>query len=841
MAAWEIDRFSVRPSGVFANWRYKRVLIDELGNITTAGVPGKEEMNLPCLGDYKKRDRRFSQGQLITEFCNLTTHTNYRVYAQDCTPFAYVQTDLNAAKCGYVTPIAAPFVPPNPFGTAEYGLYAYLNYCDNKNVPINIKIFRRGYEDTPIKINHGGASPAVISYKNNNDNKFVPLRSCELRLTFVSDASFNLEKFYTEDEREFKIQIIKAGITKFFGFGTASEASEEFAATPYDVTWRATDGLGGLKKIDYPMPIGSKTDIQQKFIEILCFCLARTNLNLNISTICNLYEVKMSTSLDDDPLNQSTVSPMRFIEKGKVMNCYQVLEAVCKEFGAFIVQDNGAWHFVRQSELANDILRQRTYNDTGFFLGSRQFSNKRVATCKGTDITILDDKTTLVMGNAYKRAEVIVDFGEPPFLLFNGDFELYDGFNFPGWTKYGGIEVSRVEKKIKTTTGEIPSGNFALQFDKRADNAKYIESGKIQVYQKDKITLAFNVSKTTQNNPTSTTTTPNPGGGRPIRGGNDIIGTPTTPAPRIGPGIPLKLRIKLGEYYLTNPNGDNEYTWVAQLVTCTIMVNNPSDTIDAFLVSLDIPEAPVSNTMQIQIYGFVVTNTIYYPVYIDNINISRSSENKTVGRVLYVTQQDGFYTTKPEPTTLLFGDYGGLRIVDTLSRGTTDRPRPTRGNSFEITEDHYAIRTKDGSYSTGWYEFGGPTTPIPIGLALSQSIMKAYQKPFRFLEGSFLGNNISYLDIFNVNLPNNTDFNDRIFALLSGDFDLVSGEVKNANYVEIFSKPGKTVDIVLPGKNGDALPLVSQNPNPEPGLILLPNPDPGNDGIFTREFTPEFT
>ena len=817
--AWEIDNFAVKPEGLFANWRWARVMTDNLGNITTEDIPGREAINLNCIAEYKKSDRQYTHNSLITSFCNLTTFTNYRIYAQDCKPFAYVQTDLNAAKCGYQVPIVEPYIPPNPFGSPNYGFYAYLNFCDDKNVAINVRIYKRNYVGDTIKINNGGPSPVVISYKNSNDNKFAPIRSCELQLTLVADGTLNFEQFYVEDEREFKIQVIKNGITKFFGFATASEATEQFNAPPYDVILRATDGLGALKKVNYPLPIGSRMDLRQTFLEVLCYCLAMTNLNLELATVCNLYESKMTKGIDYDPLSQASINPQRLLTKGKVLNCYEVLEKICLQFGAFMVQDNGVWHFVRHTELSHIKLRKRQYTHKGFLLSAQYVDARRTATCKGADISMLDDNPILKIGNAYKRAEVIVDFGEVPFLFFNGDFEQFDGSNFPGWAKYGGMRVSRIEKQITTTTGKIPSGDFALQFDEIANNAKYLEAMPVRILKGDKITFSFNVGKTTSNTAPQLSQEPNTYTGRPSRSGN-----PINPA---GIGIDFKLRIKLGEYYLANPEGDNVYVWMNQLVTCTIKINNPSETLDVYTVKIDLPEAPVDADLTVQLYGFEVVGT-YYPIYVDNISVTKAGENKTVGRVLYISQQDGYYTNKPDEIKLLFGDHISGAYPARPSR-TVDGRRPTSG-SIEIKEDQYAIYTKDGSYSKAWRGIDRGTW-LPIGLVLARSILKAYQKPFRFLESSFLGDNISYLDIFNVNLPNNTDFSGRFFTLLSGDFDLKAGEVKNANYVEIFSKSIKTIDIILPGKDGDAIPPIVQNPNPPPALL---------GGIFTAQFTNEF-
>jgi len=801
--AWEINRFKVKPSGVFANWRGVIIYTDENGNITYGDWPGEPSINLDCLGDYKKNDRGIWAGQLITEFCNTVTHTNYRIYAQDCRPWAYVQRDLNAAKCGYQEPLPTPADPPNPFGTATYGEYKHFNACDVKNVPVEVLIYRRGYNGVSGKIDHAGASPVIVSYKNVDDNKLSPIRACECRLTLVATENFTLQQFYTTDEREFKIVVKKDGVIKFSGFVIPDNSEEEFIAPPYDVLLRATDGIGALKKIAYPVPVGSKIDIKQRFIDILAYALAMTNLDLDIVTICNLYESKMANGLNDDPLAQASVNPLRMSENGKISDCYTVIEKLCLQFGAFLVQSNGAWHFVRQSELSNQVIRRRRYNNKAFFLYADQFHNARIASCESSDISILDQSPSLRIGGAYKRAEVKVQFGEIPTIIFNGDFETWDGQNFNYWTKYGGLNISRIERTIKTASGTFPTGNFALQFNEIANSGKWLEAIPVFIDYADKVKLSFNVGNTS-----------------PLSGST---------AERLN--TVFKLRVQIGNYCLTN-NG-TAYEWVTQLVTVTIPVDNPAGSLDNYTINFDMPATPISGDMILQLYGFETQQpTQYAPIPVDTFTITKTSDNsdKKVNAQLYLSQQDGFYTKTPDQISLWFGDSAVPQIVD--KPATPGYSRPSRATEYQkILNNLYAIYTSDGTYSTGWYEFGVSSIGNPIGLMLAKSIMKAYQAPFRFLSSTFLGDDITYLDVFNVELPNNESFGKRTFALLSGDFNLFTNEVTNANYVEIFSKPAKTIDISVPSYPGDTSPPIIQNPNPS---------TPSTQGIFTKEFTSEF-
>lgn len=376
--AWQIDRVGVRSSGAFAKWAYKRVMIDDNGNVYAEAIPGERDFNL-SLNDYKYNDRRFNPGDLVTEFCNFTTHTFFRVYAKNENPFVYVETDINQAKCGYEEPLPEPAVPTNPFGNPNYGLYRSFSYCDIEKQLVEVDIEAKNHDGDVFPIEIGDRSPVVLSYKE-VDSMFDPIRPLEAKLGFVVEDNFVLDEFFSGDERAFRVTVRKNSNVQFKGYLIPDSCAEPFNAPPYPVSIRATDALGGLKSVTYPVPVGSTSDIKQSFIDILAYCFAMTNLNLNIATICNLYESGMATGLNDDPLSLASVNPLRLSkDNGTTMTVYEVLEQVAKAWGAYVVQANGVWNFVRVNELSNATIRRRTYNYKGLFLYADNLQSDRVA------------------------------------------------------------------------------------------------------------------------------------------------------------------------------------------------------------------------------------------------------------------------------------------------------------------------------------------------------------------------------------------------------------------------------------------------------------------------------
>jgi len=216
---------------------------------------------------------------------------------------------------------------------------------------------------------YGNKSPVKRIYTA-GDNKFATVRPQEVEFSFIATANFQLENIYTADEREYRLEITDNTTNEknFSGFIIPDNSDEPFATPPYPVTIRATDGLGALKTITYPVPVGSSTDIRQKFLDIITFALAKTNLNLDILTMVNIYATGMLNGLNDDPLEQASVSPLRMTSSsGDIYTCYDALDAVCREFGASIQQVNGQWRVARINELAKGTGRYRLYDYTARF------------------------------------------------------------------------------------------------------------------------------------------------------------------------------------------------------------------------------------------------------------------------------------------------------------------------------------------------------------------------------------------------------------------------------------------------------------------------------------------
>lgn len=423
----------------------------------------------------------------------------------------------------------------------------------------------------------------------------------------------------------------------------------------------------------------------------------------------------------------------------------------------------------------------------------------------------------LEIQNAYKRVKVKTVFGKAPSVLANGDFEVYDGQNWEFWVKYGGINVSRYQRTIKNTLGvEIPIENYAIKFNERAVDSKYIQHTDIAVNAGDTIKASYRVGRTEGTGETT--------------GFYTISGIPF--AARFKTFYSCKIRVRSGDKYLANPDYGNNYVWVNQVATVNHMIDNPQGDLSNFVVNFTIPEIPNTGVLVIQIYGFqkvqqaILNNSgnvyekdlpEYVPIVFDDLSFSKSSQNDNndIDGLLSISDNLRYYSEVPDTFEILFGDLF------------------YRADKLQPLDNLYAIKYNN-EFTNGWYEFSGSSSaPVPFGMALAKSILTAYQKPFRNWNGSLVleqeSKEMGYLDVMQFKVPSSTAFSRKVFAISGCEIDLKSNTIDNVVLTEIFNRPARSNDVTVPSYPDMPDPVFTQDPN---GVE--------NSGIFTEEFTEEF-
>lgn len=453
------------------------------------------------------------------------------------------------------------------------------------------------------------------------------------------------------------------------------------------------------------------------------------------------------------------------------------------------------------------------------------------------DIIALSD-SEIEIQNAYKRVKVLSKFGKAPSVITNGDFEVYDGQNWDFWVKYGNINVSRSQRTVLNNLGvQVPIENYAIKFNERAQQSRYIQHSDIPIQKGDTVKFEYRVGKTEG---TGVTKGVFRGDAQSLAGTDlnkyNIPATFTT-------FYLSKIRVKIGNYYLYNDAYGNNYEWVNQVATVSHRIDNPQGDLSNYLVNFNMPEAPVTGAIVIQLFGFqkvqetsteefkangnfIVIPPLFFstelseynPIELDNISASKSSQNSDndIDGILSISDNLRFYSEVPETKELLFGDL--------FYRKDYQQP----------LDNLYAIKY-NGEYTNGWYEYlGGSNKTVPFGMGLAKSILTAYQKPFRKWVGNLQLTDtalkgFNYMDIVSFNVPNSPSFSRKQFAFLGGSINPKNMQFENVTLVEVFDRDARSNDNTVP----------SYPDMPDPVFVQDPNSTIGN-GIFTSEFTEEF-
>ena len=140
-------------------------------------------------------------------------------------------------------------------------------------------------------------NPIQINYQNTSSNKLEAIIGSEATLNLIATEDFELEDLYTENEREFLVEIFRNGTLIWSGFIIPDGCQESFTFAPYVISVNAVDGLGLLKNLSYVQNDGNFYLGKQTFIEVIQACLVRLEAPaLVLNTCVNIYDITISTN-----------------------------------------------------------------------------------------------------------------------------------------------------------------------------------------------------------------------------------------------------------------------------------------------------------------------------------------------------------------------------------------------------------------------------------------------------------------------------------------------------------------------------------------------------------------
>lgn len=348
-------------------------------------------------------------------------------------------------------------------------------------------ILQLDYAGEPIEI-QAQQNPIQITYQNTSNLKLDPIMGSECTLNLIATEDFQLEQLYTENEREFMVQVYRNMDLIWTGFIIPDGCQEAFTFAPYPISLNAVDGLGLLKNLSYVQNDGNFYLGKQSFIEIINACLIRLDApSLVLNTCVNIYDVTMTQGDAFDPFAQSFVNSERYLKDDQFtpMNCEEVLKSILEEWTAVMVQSEGEWYIFRPTELAlTGDLAFRKYLDGQRVYDQPTFTSDLDALLGGESEGIIaapyfhiNTDQLKMIDKPYKNASMSYKYGQLANILDNptlfgafvdgpGDpIGPRDDVTIPEWTKYGTVY-----------NGLYPGGGVVFYKVTGFDNANYFEN-----------------------------------------------------------------------------------------------------------------------------------------------------------------------------------------------------------------------------------------------------------------------------------------------------------------------------------------------------------------------------
>lgn len=293
-------------------------------------------------------------------------------------------------------------------------------------------IEKKNYAGSVTEINSGGYPLVYNKFSSGLEDFFKsPINSSAVDVELMSTSNFQFRNLFTQDNREYRgVWYLNTGgglAEKWRGFSIPDVFSEPYISTPYPTKLTFADGLESLKFIEYTEN-GQYYHGDDHLLKIISRCLLKTGLNLEINIGVNLYSATMSSGVGDGPFDQCYLSNETLYREGIPFNCFEVVEAILKPFGARVFQWENKWWITRKEEERGTSYDYRTYDQYGISTTGNSSLSPRLNIDEATASTrfVWSERSQIYeILPAYKEL-FINSLNNRKEGLFNGDFSLLD-------------------------------------------------------------------------------------------------------------------------------------------------------------------------------------------------------------------------------------------------------------------------------------------------------------------------------------------------------------------------------------------------------------------------------
>lgn len=737
----------------------------------------------------------------------------------------------------------------------------FIPYCNAFGANCRVSILFNNYVGTSREVT-GQPKPFLKSY-DSDDFKFEPIQPStgRVNMVFGTGDGIDFEEFWEADEKTIKVEHYISGSLDWVGFVIPDGFSYEFTGGKYYASIRAADGLSTLENLKFEFSDGVPYGTQNltynngfsfPFSLIITEILKKLDLGLNTWIGVDVFERSMTrgtNSRNSDPLSQSFADVRTYINDSErkdiaywqdpetPMNCMEIMESLCRMFGAKVYQNKGVWRFKR---INIDINRTNKYfhiyNTSNVHIGRELIGNDVIIPCATIAKAMIGNDHLMYMDEVLKAYRMNYKYrfkrtGDVPIqLIRNGMFAIFNNtsrLSAPEhWVRYADpgrwnvamrrISIAPTDAGGFTTgilLGEQAPGMPTNNLDKSAKPWRSLMQGGMQVTKGDKITFSLWQRIT----------------GQAVHGTQVrdiylmIYRLSLMPDDRYRKSSQSNTGGRGATHFLMNESKRrdvDQMEWMpassskgdhANMFAVGGLAKNTQNVSDAIWRNYEllVPELPESGYLFLEIIGqYKMTGQSgdnnpsiqvkgnggdYFKMY--NVRDDHWNEPTILPYPRVTGIMMGFI---PEPDALPEKDY---YIYENIKSYSLQRDPEEVLNGDTLDDKHISAILVPSNTSGGrnfWLTQNNDYAPSTLGLQTVKSIMQLYYKPFRILEGD--------IKCEAVNIDTRFEFEalpGKKFMLQKAVFNEKKNYIEDGKFFEIAS-----VDDVLPDggiENGNTL------------------------------------
>lgn len=180
----------------------------------------------------------------------------------------------------------------------------------------------------------------VITYGAVDESELQPIKSSQADITILCTSSdSDYSELYTLDPAMYQVVIYEDESAIWRGYLATGEYRQPLAKVPYTVRFRVNDGLAVLKSKPYLEDNGERYTDDISVSALMRKLLSPISDNVDIWHYNLIYANQPSPTFDIISISQEAI----YLALGDDVTYYDVLEAVLKNFGVQLLQQEGVW------------------------------------------------------------------------------------------------------------------------------------------------------------------------------------------------------------------------------------------------------------------------------------------------------------------------------------------------------------------------------------------------------------------------------------------------------------------------------------------------------------------